>query len=127
MTTGYLPLFQLPIIGPPPAAFTGTPTTYYASLNATVTAVAATGAMSRAGLVISVAPASQRTIYAISGGNITFIPAGKTIPSPDNQIAPAGGALLLSVWPADFHKLKMAGPAGTEPVAVYIYFDLQEV
>jgi hypothetical protein len=127
MTTGYKPLFQLPIIGPPPAGFSGSPSDFYAALNATVTAVTAIGPSPREGLVVSVAPIAQTTIYAISGGTITFFPAGKPIPSPDNQIAPTGGALVLSVWVGDFLKQKTAGPAGTEPVARYIYMGVQDV
>jgi hypothetical protein len=116
----YKPIFHMPIIGPPPAGSGEAPADYYSGLHVTVTARQLDN---RLGMEISISDTAHATVYAVCGGVVSFIPAGNTIPSPDNQIAPKGGALVLKAWADDFIKHKKNSP-GNKRAASYIYLNV---
>jgi len=140
------PAFHMPVIAPPPEGYAGTPADYYAAIDAmttiTITDVAsppelanwdgvAPAPEAKAVEVMIDTPTAQmpspqgsttanpefRTIYAMMGGALRYVPAASPIPldnslyttptlySPPNGADPAG-SFVLRLWATDFERLQ---------------------
>ena len=128
-SSGYSPAFIMPVIAPPPQGFSGPFQQYYAALGLVVTATE-TGDVIRQGLEIKIAKAAltaavDGTLFAMTGGFVQYFPSGLILPTPDQQVSPAGGALELRVWIKDVDSQLKGFPAGVTPIASILYLGVQ--
>lgn len=120
----YKPVFHMPVMAPPASIAPETPEAYYSVQNVVVTA---TLLPARQAAQIVVSDAAQATVYTVCGGIVSFFPQGQTLPTPDAQTAPAGGALVIMAWPADFGAQRDRFPPGVETATTYIYQGIEQV
>ncbi len=112
---GHKPVYYLPVIPPPP---TGSDSTaYYLGLGVVVTAVES-GVDS--GLALTLPPAAPNGMYSMFGGELRYIPPGGALPFSSNS-APAGGALVLELGPAEINLQWRRRPAGANALRAIIY------
>lgn len=118
---GYQPIFFMPVIGPPPTTWVDTATAYYMSLGVALT-VSPSGVDE--GLEVSVSPDSSGVLFAMAGGFVRCLPAGRPLPG-STEVAPAGGAILLDVWVADYLAQEQGFAAGVPPMKTVLYLGVQ--
>lgn len=124
---GYAPRLEMPVVMPPPASFTGTAADYYAQAPMYVD-LAASGSNGDSALITLTRAAGtgeplEATLYAMTGGSVTFYPANATVPSPAGAFtAPAtSGVLALKVFPVDVVNQKLEFPSDT-PAIGFVYY-----
>jgi hypothetical protein len=120
MTASYKPEFWMPIVGPPPAG--GTPTTYYAPFTSKVIA---TPSGVDQGLTITCSDSTSATVFAMAGGFLGFVPDGGLLPFTTGGTAPAGGAIVLTVWCDDVNQQRQCFPNVALPKA-FVYLGLDQ-
>lgn len=165
MTETFSPLFHMPVIAPAPADYAGDAVAYYAEVAqqtaVTLTAVEVlpeqmltpSASLQAKGLVVTLgnpdatfqyaassqapAPPAWRTLFAMAGGFLRYIPSGApgglnpALPPPFDTLAPvspaapvdlttpAWGTLALDIWPADSRLMQEAAPQKPSLGALY--------
>jgi len=118
----YVVTFHMPVIPPPPNLVTQ-PIPHYAAFAANLT-VTPSGVDD--GLVIEGIPLASAEIYAMSGGLVRYVPAGGVLPL-SAALAPAGGAVVLTVMAADVGRQRGGFAPGVPPMNTVIYLNVDEV
>ncbi len=106
--SGYVPTFSMPVI---PAPATGDPTVYYPGLGLVTTAVN-NGAL---GISFEITGA-QLDCISMSGGSMTYIPVGSTLPD-GSTLAGANGAVVIKTNLIDIGELVKTTPNGVLPMS----------
>lgn len=101
---GYKPRLEMPVVAPPPASFTGAPLDYYQGLQIDVGVVISGPNNEYVDITLARAANSSlttpvdATLYAMTGGFVTFYPEGMQVPAPDSFEAPVNGVVVLTTW-----------------------------
>lgn len=126
--TGYTPRFEMPIIGPPPASFSGPPADHYLQLQIQL-AVTLSGSNGEfvdfslthsAGGTVALDP----TLFAMTGGFVRCYPPGTPIPSPDSFSDATRSVLVLTTWLGDIEAQQRGFPPDTPSIGRIYYIGI---
>jgi hypothetical protein len=123
-TTGYTPTIHMPIIAPPQAI--GDPQTHYTAVVATTT-LTAVPRVGTAMIDVTTSNAATATLFAMTGGNLTFVRTGDPLPTLGAPISPVGGTLVLECLFADVEMLKKTLPPGVPAVTRVLYMNVDQL
>ena len=112
----YTAKVAMPVVAPPAAGGS-----YPAASDLTVTSLA-THQQLQIDIDVTVPP----RLYAMSGGLVTYLPAGKPLPTPGADPSPGAGSVVLQTWAADVAWLKQNLPAGIPPLIAVIYMNVTD-
>jgi hypothetical protein len=110
----------MPVIGPPPAG--GDPAAYYAGVTA-ATALHVNAAAND-GQTIQISNAAYRQLFSMTGGMVTFLPAGDPLPTTGSEPSPGAGSVVLQTWAVDITILKRDLPPGVPPMTAVLYLNV---
>ena len=114
--------YLMPII-PPPASGTS-PASHYATVLSGLSGWGVTAGANQGLQMSFTGPAHQ--LYAMSGGEVWFVPAGQPLPTSGQEASPGGGTVVLKTWAVDFTDLKKKLPPNVSPPTKVLYLNVRE-
>jgi hypothetical protein len=123
---GYKPGVAMPFIAPPPQGTS--PEGYYNNIMETTTLTVVPSGNRLSMTISSTTIPTIGDLFAVTGGLVTYIPAGASLPLPGTPPPPSPGAgsLVLETWIGDLYELKKILPGGVPPEFYALYLNVTD-
>jgi len=114
----YTPQVAMPVVAPPAGGGS-----YDPALAGTIIATA-TGTHEQVQIDIDLTAPNH--LYAMSGGTVSYYPAGTALPTSGADPSPGAGSIVLQTWGVDVAWQQKALPAGVSPLVTVIYLNVTD-